>query len=171
MSLLCKSSRFSGAGREKLVEIPQLHSSYSCLDKVVHTPVVCNDRCPDGTDARKLCRFRSCSTFERGRCPCYAGAQRYRRYSSLAMDVPVIMQRRCSLEQWKCIRFSSSPDLVDIPVRNRRAFSAHFAPFFGLPREWLSPRVFGFFEPSMTKSSSSLRAPRGAGVAGTFTPR
>ena len=46
MSFLCKSSRFSGAGREKLVEIPQLHSSHSCLDKVVHTPVVCTDRCP-----------------------------------------------------------------------------------------------------------------------------
>ena len=73
---------------EKLVEIPQLHSSYSCLDKVVHTPVVCNDRCPDGSDARKLCRFRSCSTFERGRCTCYAGAQRCRRYSSCGYERP-----------------------------------------------------------------------------------
>ena len=32
------------------------------------------------------------------------------------LDVPVIMQRR---EQWKFRRFSSSPGLVDIPVRNR----------------------------------------------------
>ena len=28
-----------------------MHSSHSCLDKVVHTPIVCNDRCPDGSDA------------------------------------------------------------------------------------------------------------------------
>ena len=37
----------------------------------------------------------------------------------VVMDVPVIMQRRCSREQWKCHRFSSSPELVDIFVRNR----------------------------------------------------
>ena len=24
-----------------------MHSSNSCLDKVVHTPVACNDRCPE----------------------------------------------------------------------------------------------------------------------------
>ena len=40
-----------GAGREKFFEILQLHSSHSCLDKVVHTPVLCNDRCQDGSDA------------------------------------------------------------------------------------------------------------------------
>ena len=34
---------FSGAGREKLVEIPQLQPLI--LDTVVHLPVVCNDRC------------------------------------------------------------------------------------------------------------------------------
>ena len=43
----------------------------------------------------------------------------WRRWTRILVDVPVIMQRRCSLEQWKCLRFSSSPDLVDIPVRNR----------------------------------------------------
>ena len=64
---------FTGAGREKLVEIPQLHSSHSCLDKVVHTPVVCNGRCPDGSDA--VCR-------------CYAGAV------PVVMDIPETMLRR-----------------------------------------------------------------------------
>ena len=44
-SLLRRSSYSRVPGRQKLVEIPQLHS-YSCLDQVVHTPVVCNDRCP-----------------------------------------------------------------------------------------------------------------------------
>ena len=51
------------------------------------------------------------------------------------------------------------------------AFSAHFATFFGLSREVLSPGVRGFFEPSMTKSSSSSRAPWVGGVAGSLTPR
>ena len=50
------------------------------------------------------------------------------------------------------------------------AFSAHFATFFGLSREVLSPWVRGFFEPSTMKSSSSSRAPRGGGVAGSLTP-
>ena len=52
--------------------------------------------------------------------------------------------------------------------RRKGDFSAHFAPFFGLPREGLSPRVRGFFEPSTMKSSSSSRAPRGVGVAGSL---
>ena len=37
----------------------------------------------------------------------------------MVMDAPVTMQRRRSLEQWKCLRISSSTGLVDIPVRNR----------------------------------------------------
>ena len=105
MSLLRKSSRFSGAGREKLVEIPQLHSSHSCLDKVVHTPVVCNDRCPDGSDVRKLCRFRSFSTFESGRCPCYAGAV------LVVMDAPVTMQRRWVLRRMEVPQIQFIADL------------------------------------------------------------
>ena len=73
------------------------------------------------------------------------------------MDVPVIMQKRW----FATMQFlSSSPDLVDIPVRNRsktavgamKGFSPHFASFFEFPREGLSPGVIGFFEPSMTKS-------------------
>ena len=39
------------------------------------------------------------------------------------------------------------------------AFLSHFAPFFGLSREELSPGVHGFFEPSNMKNSSSSRAP------------
>ena len=64
----------------------------------------------------------------------------------MVIDAPVTMQRRRSLEQWKCLRISSSPGLVDIPVRNRdrllsavgcdEGLSAHFAPFFALL--WLS---------------------------------
>ena len=42
--------------------------------------------------------------------------------ASVVVDVPVIMQRRCSREQWKCHRFSSSPELVDIFVRNRDGY-------------------------------------------------
>ena len=38
-------SSSTGAVCEKTAEISQLHLSYSCLDKVVHTPVVCHDRC------------------------------------------------------------------------------------------------------------------------------
>ena len=38
-------SRSTGAVCEKTAELSQLHLSYSCLDKVVHTPVVCNDSC------------------------------------------------------------------------------------------------------------------------------
>ena len=47
-SLLRRSSIFSGAGRENLVEIPQLQPFR--LDKAVHTLVVCNDRCPDDSE-------------------------------------------------------------------------------------------------------------------------
>ena len=37
--------RLSCVAVEKTAAIPQLHLSCSCLDKVVHTPVVCNDIC------------------------------------------------------------------------------------------------------------------------------
>ena len=136
MSFLCTSSRFSGAGREKLVEIPQLHSSHSCLDKVVHTPVVCNDRRPDGSDVENCAGSAVAVRFERGRCSCYAGAV------LVVLDVPVIMQRRRSLKQWSSPEsVSSSPGLVDIPVRNRdRLLSAvecgilrHFSRSSGCP--------------------------------------
>ena len=42
----------------------------------------------------------------------------------MVMNVVVIMQRQLSREQWKCHRFSSSPELVDIFVRNR---DGHFS--------------------------------------------
>ena len=57
-----------GAGREKLVEIPQLQPLR--LDTVVHMPVVCNDSCRM-VQTRENCEGpRSCSTSER---PCCAG--------------------------------------------------------------------------------------------------
>ena len=37
---------------------------------------------------------------------------------SAVMVVPLIMQRRCVLRHWKCLRFSSSPEFADSPVRS-----------------------------------------------------
>ena len=47
MSLLCglTGPAVLACRRGETAELPQSHSSFSCLDKVVHTPVVCNDRC------------------------------------------------------------------------------------------------------------------------------
>ena len=44
------TSRWAGSAVPRVQSVrrqpsSQLHLSYSCLDKVVHTPVVCNDRC------------------------------------------------------------------------------------------------------------------------------
>ena len=74
----------------KTAVIPQLHASFSFLDKVVDMPAFVNDRCLWSRQCRKLCplRFHSCSTSGRwsmsllccrarstgaGRCPCCAG--------------------------------------------------------------------------------------------------
>ena len=43
----------------KTAETPQLHASYSFLDKVVDMPVVFNDKCP-WLSVQKLRRSRSC---------------------------------------------------------------------------------------------------------------
>ena len=43
-----------------------------------------------------------------------------RRCRSAVMDVAVIMQRQLPSEQWKCLRFSSSPELVDFFVSQQR---------------------------------------------------
>ena len=48
----------------KTAEIPQLHASYSFLDKVVDIPVVFNDKCP-WLSVQKLRRSRSCSALLR----------------------------------------------------------------------------------------------------------
>ena len=37
-------------------------------------------------------------------------------------DVAVICSDKLSLEQWKCLRFSSSPEFADIPVRSRDGY-------------------------------------------------
>ena len=65
VDVCCAGPASSGSGREETVEIPQLQPIF--LDLVVHTPVVCNDRCPWS--------MSSCS-------------------SSTVVDVAVIMQRR-----------------------------------------------------------------------------
>ena len=93
-----------------------------------------------------------------------------RRSSLTVMDVPVIMQKR--LRQWKCPRFSSSLELVNIPVRNRGGLSDFGSGGYGGDEGVLGPFsvIFRappdcpgverqFSEPSMAKSSSSLRAP------------
>ena len=77
---------------------------------------------------------RRCSTFERGRCPCYAGAV------PVVMDAPVTVQRRRSLEQWKCLRISSSPAM--------KGFFVAFCAIFRAP-----PVV-----PELSASFSSFRA-------------
>ena len=64
-------------------------------------------------------------------------------------------RRHPASEQWKCLRF--------------RRFRCRFGSCFGLTREGLSP-VRGFFEPSTMKSSSSSRAPCGAGLPGDSAP-
>ena len=77
------------------------------------------------TDARMVqsaenCEgFRSCSAPIRWSMSLLCRSSCCRRCRSAVMDVAVIMQRQFSCEQWKCFKFSSSPELVDIFVRNR----------------------------------------------------
>ena len=59
---------FSSADVERTAELPQLHS-YFCLDKVVDTPVVCNDRCRGGTvhgGCGRPCDHTATSCFDSG---------------------------------------------------------------------------------------------------------
>ena len=81
---------FSGAGCEKLVEIPQLQPLI--LDTVVHLPVVCNDRCRMVQTTRKLRRSRSCNTYEPVVDVPLVPVCWYS--SSKGVDVPVITQRQ-----------------------------------------------------------------------------
>ena len=119
------------------------------------------------TDARMVQTSENCEgpavavLRQGGRCRVATGAV------PAVMNVAVIMQRQLSREQWKCHTFRSSPELVDIFVRNRdRHFSAMMAvkgfflavfPQFSLSSGF--PRVQRqFSEPSMTKSSSSSQS-------------
>ena len=71
-------------------------------------------------------------------------------------------------EQWRCLSFSHRQSLI-MKWRHMGSSSTHFASFFALHSG--CPRVERqFFEPSTMKSSSSSRAPGGAGVAGSLTP-
>ena len=124
---------------EKTVEIPHVF-----LDKVVEMPVIVNDRCLV-SGCRKLRFLRSCSSPTRCGRPC---------------DLAATLSR-C----WRCLRISSSPDLVDTQFAQRQVtvgcgdglFDA-FRVIFRAP-----PGCPGverqFLEPSMTKSSSLSRAP------------
>ena len=79
----------------------------------------------------------------------------------MVVDVPVLMQRRWG-SCWRCLRLSSSPELVDIPVTETVGFFeglvamrvGHFRALPGRPRVERQ-----FSEPSMTKSSLLSRAP------------
>ena len=79
------------------------------------------------------------------------------------MDVPVILQRRL-VSHWRCLRLSSSPELVDIPVAETGGFQRGFrGGDVGLGIFRAPPGRPGverqFSEPSMTKSSLLSRAP------------
>ena len=69
--LLCRLSSFW------VQSVRRQSCSNSCsplsMDIVVAMPVVVQRQLPGGSDVRKLRRSRSCSSFERGRCPCCAG--------------------------------------------------------------------------------------------------
>ena len=53
MSLLCRSSKLSGAGGEEAVEIPQLQP-VEAWDTVVDMPVGVQHQMPRGSECRKL---------------------------------------------------------------------------------------------------------------------
>ena len=92
----------SGAVCEKTAEISQLHSSYSCLDKVVHTPAVCNDSC------------RWFSVQKTAKVP-------QLHCSDKVVDVPVQRQVWVSTTvEVPQIQFTPRVKLVDIPVVQQR---------------------------------------------------
>ena len=82
---LVQVQQIPGAVCEKTVAIPQLQLVFfpGRSQLVVVRLVQTSENCA-GPQLQ----------FERGRCPCCAGAQRCCRCSSCGMDVPVIMQRR-----------------------------------------------------------------------------
>ena len=123
---------------------------------------------PGGSDALQLCMSRSCSTLTSDRCPCCCS-------SSTRCGRPCDFVATPS-RSWKCIRTSSSPALMDIPVRNRdRMLSAvgwddgyfrrilrHFSRSSGYPGVERQ-----FFELSSAHNCECLRA-GGARVAGSL---
>ena len=91
----------------KPVEIPQVQF----LDEVVFMPVACRQFW--GPDVQKTVVFHSCSLGNVADVPARAVHRR--------VDVPVLMQRRLG-SCWRYLRFTSSPELVDIPVTETVGF-------------------------------------------------
>ena len=149
-SWLCRSCS-SGTRREETVEIPQLQPVFWNL-----------------SFARPLCAttvawsmfWRSSSTVLTSLWPCSDVCSvevPQVQFSPLKVDIPVVLQRRGLDFQHCCLWW------------RRRAFSTHFALFFALlrlSRSWAP--VFRAFERSQLWV---LEGSRGAGVAGSFTPK
>ena len=70
------------------------------------------------TTVQKTVEFPQLQCSQGGRCPCLCS-------SSTGIDVPVLMQRRW-VSRWRCLRLSSSPELVDIPVAETVGFVGGF---------------------------------------------
>ena len=86
------------------------------LDNAVFLPVACR-QCW-GPDVQKTVVFHRSSVRQGGRCPCFQVLGGAAGSALAVMVVPVIMQRRSVLRHWMCLRFSSSPECADTPVRS-----------------------------------------------------
>ena len=94
----------------KTAEIPQLHASYSFLDKVVDMPVVFNDKCPY-LSVQKTAKVPQLQrSFKVADVP-VVQVVLVPQVLSAVVNVPVIIQRlvRVSSTAW-CLRFSSPPE-------------------------------------------------------------
>ena len=94
---------------QKTGKIPQV----LFLDKVVCARC-CTTTGAWVTTVQKTVEFPQLQCCQGGRCPCFCS-------SSTVVDVPVLTQRRRG-SCWRCLRLSSSPELVDIPVTETVGF-------------------------------------------------
>ena len=169
---------------QKTVEIPQLQF----LDLVV-VPGSCNDKfgadsaenCGIAAGAAPVCCGRPCDHAARSSSPVArfsrdsvrqsAGHSSYAHSAVLEQGCCVVVYDRCpwfdSTEfvhrqgrRHPWFRTVAVPQIQSSTVLND-VFEAVLAYFSDSPRKGLSPGLRGFFEPSMTKSSSSSRAPWG----------
>ena len=107
-----------GAVVEETAELPQLRRFAQTL--ALHMPVVVQRQLPGVSDGSKLRRSRSCSTFQSGRCPCCAGGHLGASSSWRRSLTCPFCQRQWCCSQWRCLKFSSPPVFVDIPVAQLR---------------------------------------------------
>ena len=158
MSLLCRSSNGSLAGgvfpQCKLCRRPA-RSHRCCSWTRLRRPLLYSDRC-SGSDSTENCGISAVAVLTRW------SMSLFMQFID-GMDVAVTMQRR-RVSRWKCLRLSSSPELVDIPVcfetvGFRRGFGGGDVGLgiFALLR--VVPEERQFSETSMTKSSFLSRAP------------